>query len=147
MSLQGICTHVKIHYIRQWRTEEVQAANLLFPSRSSEGKPNVKAWPLGGSTVSLLLSSSVISAGGPWLGGSFQSPSELTWKNYLFIVNVDNIFGSRIFLPQWGPFRILQKGHYGLRKRREKGKLILARKRGSEEIRNLPHPLPGDYSA
>lgn len=51
-------------------------------------------------------------------------------RNYLFTVNVDNIFGSRIFFPQWGPFGILQKGHYWLRKRREKGKLILARKRG-----------------
>ena len=81
------------------------------------------------------------------MGGSIQSPSELIQKKYLFIVNVDNIFGSRIFLPQWGPFRILQKGHYGLRKRREKGKLILARKRGGKGIGNLPHPLPGDYSA
>lgn len=78
------------------------------------------------------------------MGGSFQSPSELIRKNYLFIVNVDNIFGSRIFLPQWGPFGILKKGQYGLRKRREKGKLILARKRSGKGIRNLPHPLPGD---
>lgn len=43
---------------------------------------------------------------------------------------MDNIFGSRIFFPQWGPFWILQKGHYGLRKGTEEGKLILARRRG-----------------
>lgn len=79
---------------------------------------------------------------GTLVGGKRPKPIR-----YLFIVNVDNIFGSRIFLPQWGPFWILQKGHYGLRKRREKGKLILARKKGGKGIRNLSHPLPGDYSA
>lgn len=42
---------------------------------------------------------------------------------------MNDIFGSRIFLPQRGPFRILQKGHYGLRKRRHKAKLELARTR------------------
>lgn len=28
---------------------------------------------------------------------------------------MDNIFGSRVFFPQWGTFRVLQKSHYGLR--------------------------------
>lgn len=103
---------------------------MLGPRPRSPGSPR----------VSPLLSSLSISPGRPWLGGGFQSPQELIRENYLFTVNVDNIFGSRIFLPQWGPFWILQKGHYGLRKRREKGKLILAWKRGRWENRE-PAPF------
>lgn len=68
--------------------------------------------------------------GRPWLGEASSVHQNRCKISYLFTVNVDNVFGSRIFLPQWRPFWILQKGHYRLRKRTKKGKVVLARKRG-----------------
>lgn len=50
--------------------------------------------------------------------------------DYLFTVNVDNIFGFRIFFPQWGTLGVLQKGHYGLRGEKGKETRTLVRKWG-----------------
>lgn len=83
--------------------------------------------------------------GRPWLGEASSVHQNWWGISYLFTVNVDNIFGSRIFLPQWGPFWILQKGHYGLRKRTKKGKVVLAR--GNQEPAPPPCPethVPGE---
>jgi hypothetical protein len=48
---------------------------------------------------------------------------------------VHNIFGSRIFFPQWGTFRVFQKGHYGLRENKRKKK-----KNFSKEMREVADP-------